>query len=103
MKYPSFGDSNLKTVNEALDIAEDKTGDFYKFSLGQWKRHRYDVKTQAELHNDEITSFAFALLNKCSNITKGFESKTKSVHQDQRSCRTYRPSLSGVSAAISQQ
>lgn len=77
MKYPSFGDSNLKTVNEALDIAEDKTGDYYKFSLGQWKRHRYDVKTQTDLHNDEIASFAFALLNKCSNITDGFESKTK--------------------------
>ena len=77
MTYRSFGDNNLKTVNEALDIAEDKTGDYYKFSLAQWKRHRYDIKTQTKLHDNEIASFAFALLNKCSSITSGFESKTK--------------------------
>ena len=77
MTYLSFEGNNLKTVSEALDIAEDKTGDFYKFSFGQWKRHHYDVKTLKLLSEDEITSYAFALLNKCSRVINGFESKTK--------------------------
>ncbi|MBW2609377.1 MAG: hypothetical protein JRC68_03410 [Deltaproteobacteria bacterium] len=73
----AFEDSNLKTVSDALDIAEDKIGDFYKFSFGQWKRHRYDVKTLSYLSDNEITSYAFALLNKCSGAAHGFESKTR--------------------------
>jgi hypothetical protein len=67
----------MKAVSEALDIAEDKTGNHYKFSLGQWKRHHYDVKTLMSLADDEITSYAFAMLNKCSRLTEGYESKTK--------------------------
>jgi hypothetical protein len=66
MAYWSFEDNTLTTVSDALQIAEDKTGDFYKFSFNQWKRHRYDVKTQSSLTDSEITSYAFALLNKCS-------------------------------------
>ena len=77
MRYSSFEDNNLRMAGNALDIAEDKTGDFYKFSFAQWKRHCYDVKTQASLTDNEITSYAFALLNKCSRIISGFESKTK--------------------------
>ena len=77
MNFLSFEGKDLITVSEALDIAEDKTGDFYKFSLGQWKRHRYDVKTLSSLNNNEISAHAFALLNKCSRITRGFESKTR--------------------------
>jgi len=77
MNFLSFEGKDLITVSEALDIAEDKTGDFYKFSFGQWKRHRYDVKTLSSLNNNEITTHAFALLNKCSRINGGFESKTK--------------------------
>jgi hypothetical protein len=75
MTYWSFEDDNLKTVSDALHIAEDKTGDFYKFSFSQWKRHRYDVKTQSSLSNDEITTYAFALLNKCSMPDEGIEKK----------------------------
>jgi len=77
MSYLAFEDKNIEEVSEALDIAEDKTGDYYKFSFGQWKRHHYDVKTLISLADDEITSYAFALLNKCSRITEGYESKSK--------------------------
>ena len=73
----SFESANLVTVSEALAVAEDKTGDFYKFSFGQWKRHRYDVRTLSSLSGNEITQHAFALLNKCSRCINGFESKTK--------------------------
>ena len=64
MAYLPFNDDDLLTLNEALDIAEDATGNFYKFSLGQWKRHRYDVKTLSSLKANEIAQQAFALLNK---------------------------------------
>ena len=65
------------TVSDALDIAEDATGNFFKFSLGQWKRHRYEVKTRPLLNGDEISKHAFAVLNKCSRVADGFEPKTK--------------------------
>jgi len=79
MTFWPFGKEDLYTVSEALAIAEDKTGDFYKFSFGQWKRHRYDVKTLLDLKNREITPNAFALLNKCSRVIDNFESKTKKM------------------------
>lgn len=72
-----FKSEELSTVSDALEIAEDNTGDFYKFSFDQWKRHHYDVKTLSSLDDGEIASDAFALLNKRSRITTGFDSKTK--------------------------
>ena len=68
---------DISTVSEALGIAEEKTGDFYKFSFGQWKRHRYDVRTLPVLRDDEIASHAFALLNRCPRVTGDFESISK--------------------------
>jgi hypothetical protein len=72
-----FEDKSIEVLNEALVIAEDRTSDYYKFSFGQWKRHHYDVKTFISLEEDEIASYAFALLNKRSRLVEGFESKTK--------------------------
>ena len=77
MAFPSFKKESLFTVSEALGIAEDKTGDFYKFSFGQWKKHRYDVKTRSSLHHDEISGLAFAMLNKCSRIISRCDSRTR--------------------------
>lgn len=77
MTYLAFKDDNIDTISEALTIAEDKIGDYYKFSLGQWKRHQYDVKTLLSLEENEITSFAFALLKKSSRVIEGFDSSTK--------------------------
>jgi len=70
----AFEDRDIKDLSDALDIAEDTTGNFYKFSFGQWKRHRYDVKTFASLSENEITKYAFAMLNKYSRAAKGYES-----------------------------
>ena len=64
MAFLSFAYDHLKKVGEALDIAEDMTGNFYKFSLKQWKRHRFDVKTLSSLDGKEITNQAFAMLHK---------------------------------------
>lgn len=77
MNFLPFDSEDIKTVGEAHDIAEERITDFYKFSLGQWQRHKYDVKTLSILRREEITSHAFALLNRCSHVTNGFESKTK--------------------------
>ena len=78
MTFWSFKDYDLVTIGDALDIAEDTTGNFYKFSTGQWKRHTYEVKTLLSLSSDEISKYAFALLNKGSRVVDdGLESKTK--------------------------
>jgi hypothetical protein len=77
MTFLSFEHNDLMTVSEALDISEDATGNFFKLSLGQWKRHRYEVKTLPSLSGSEISKHAFAMLNKCSRIVSGFEPKTK--------------------------
>ena len=73
MTVGSFEYADIVTASEALEIAEDRTTDFYKFSAGQWKRHRYDVKTLSSLKQDEISLNAFALLNKCYRVRGGGE------------------------------
>jgi len=64
MIHAPFKKEHMTTVSEALDIAEDRTGDYFKFSAGQWKRHRYDVKTLSQLTNLERVPRVFALLKK---------------------------------------
>jgi hypothetical protein len=59
-----FNRNDIFKVSEALDVAEDVTGNYYKFSLKQWNRHKYDVKTSNSLRKQEISKHAFALLNK---------------------------------------
>ena len=77
MTFFSFKDREINAVDEALTVAEDKIGDFYKFSFGQWKRHQYEVKTLSTLHSHEIIPDTFAILSKGSRNTEGYESKTK--------------------------
>jgi hypothetical protein len=78
MTFWPFKSEDMLTVSEALEIAEDKTGDYYKFSAGQWRRHPYDIKTLSELKRYQIVPNAFALLHKCANVLNGFELKTHS-------------------------
>ena len=80
MQLRSFKHNDLTLVSDALDIAEDAIGNFFKFSLGQWKRHSYDVRTLSALTKDEIRPNAFALLNKSSKAMADFESKVR--HRD---------------------
>ena len=70
-----FEDYDLITLSDALDIAEDVTSNFYKYSTGQWKKHPYEVKTLRFLSKEEISESVFALLNKGSMITESFEPK----------------------------
>jgi hypothetical protein len=77
MELRPFKQNDLTLVSDALDIAEDATGNFFKFSLGQWKRHRYDVRTLSTLTKNEIRPHVFALLNKGAKVIGEFESKAK--------------------------
>lgn len=77
MALRSFSHPDLITVSDALDIAEDVTGNFFKFSFGQWKRHRYDVRTLCSLNRHEIRPRAFALLSKGIKQISEYESKTR--------------------------
>jgi hypothetical protein len=77
MTYSPFKREQLMTVSEALDIAEDRIGAHYKFSSGQWKRHRYDVKTLSGLRRSEIVPEAFALLYKGVKRPSQFEPEAR--------------------------
>jgi len=77
MHLQSFQGEYISTMSEALGIAEERTGDFYKFSLGQWKRHRYDVKTLLGLGTDEVRPHAFAFLKKGTRVISDFEPKSR--------------------------
>jgi hypothetical protein len=77
MNLQSFQGEYISTLSEALGIAEERTGDYYKFSMGQWKRHRYDVKSLPRLGIDEIRPHAFALLKKGTSVINDFESKSR--------------------------
>lgn len=90
MDLQSFQGEYITTMSEALGIAEERTGDYYQFSLGQWKRHRYDVKTLEDFGTDEARPRAFALLKKGTSVVGDFESKSRErdcyficLHDDQ--------------------
>jgi hypothetical protein len=77
MIHVPFKKEELLTVSEALEIAEDRTGDHFKFSSGQWKRHRYDVKTLSQLASDEVIPDVFALLKKSDKQKKEVEPSSR--------------------------
>jgi hypothetical protein len=77
MNLAPFSREDLFTASEALHIAEDKIGDFFKFSSGQWKRHPFSVRTLAQLTEVEIISDAFALLQKHAWAEEGRDSLAK--------------------------
>jgi hypothetical protein len=73
----SFRQNELITVSDALEIAEDATGNFFKTSIAQSNRYGYDVKTLSSLKQWEISSFALAVLSKGMRALKDFEPRTK--------------------------
>ena len=57
---PSFNDNQLEAVNRAVLLAEELVSNHYKMSSSQWLGPRYDVKTLAELEQNEIIDGPFA-------------------------------------------
>lgn len=69
MKVLCFKKKDFKIISEALEIAEDVTANFYKFSTSEWKRRlKYDVKTLIALKKHQISNKAFALI--CKDVIK---------------------------------
>jgi hypothetical protein len=77
MFHAPFKKEDLRTVSDALDIAEDRTGDYFKFSSGQWRRHRYDVKTLSQLASHEVVPDVFALLKKTAKARDRIEPRSR--------------------------
>ena len=77
MGLSPFTRENMLTASDALHIAEDKIGDFFKFSSGQWKNHPFFVRTLADLSEGQIVSDAFALLEKQSSNRDCLEHREK--------------------------
>jgi hypothetical protein len=73
----SFKKNDLTVISDALEIAEDATGNFYKFSLGQWKRHQYDVKTRFSLDTEALSASALAVLLKSMRKVEDVDWKSK--------------------------
>jgi hypothetical protein len=51
-------------LRDALEIAEDLTGEHYGISRKDWKRYPYDLKTLEHLRKEEVTDMGFAQLAK---------------------------------------
>ncbi len=63
MKVLHFRKKDFKIIAEALEVAEDLTANFYKFSTSEWKnKHKYDLKTLIALNRHQVINNAFALL-----------------------------------------
>ena len=56
----TFDREQMGVVNEAVALAEEITSNHFKYTLSQWRRSRYDIRTAGDLHGPEITDKAFA-------------------------------------------
>ncbi|MBN2034698.1 MAG: hypothetical protein JW836_15630 [Deltaproteobacteria bacterium] len=77
MSLSPFNRENILTASDALHIAEDKIGDFFKLSSGQWKKYPFFVRTLANLSEGQIVPDAFALLEKSSTKSDYLEDREK--------------------------
>ena len=55
-----FEPDQMAFVNEAVEMAEELTSNYFKYSTSQWRRSRYDVRTLKDLRQDETTDEAFS-------------------------------------------
>jgi len=55
-----FNDQDIRTVNESVSRAEDLVSSYYKMSSSQLLELKYDIKTLADLGDDEIVHGPFA-------------------------------------------
>ncbi len=67
----TFKDEELTIVNNAVAMAEEVVSNHYKMSASQWLRPKYDVKTLADLAEDEIVSGPFAQIIRYEGKLRG--------------------------------
>ncbi|MBW2678181.1 MAG: hypothetical protein JRD49_11520 [Deltaproteobacteria bacterium] len=56
----TFNPEAIKIVNSSAAMAEELVSNFYKMSASEWLHPKYDVKTRADLTEDEIVDGPFA-------------------------------------------
>jgi len=61
-KLKLFTPDQVTVINDAVAMSEEIISDFYKISQSQWLRSRYDIKTLADLEQEEIVDGRFAHL-----------------------------------------
>ena len=70
-KHPVFNAAQIQVVNQAVAMAEELVSNYYKMSLNEWLRPKYDVKTLDELSPDEIVDGPYAQLVRYQGQRKG--------------------------------
>lgn len=70
-KYPAFNAAQIHVVNQAVAMAEELVSNYYKMSLNEWLRPKYDIKTLAELSPNEIVDGPYAQLVRYQGQRKG--------------------------------
>lgn len=56
----TFSETDLVVVNNAVAMAEELVSNHFKMSASQWLQPKYDVRTLADLGDDEIVDGPFA-------------------------------------------
>jgi hypothetical protein len=68
VELEQFNGAEIKQINEAVEVAEDLTNNYFKFSTNEWKKMRYDIRTLAHLYPEEITNDALAQVIKYTRL-----------------------------------
>lgn len=70
-----FSLEQLSVIYQAVSVSEESVADYYKLSVNQWLRHRYDIKTAVDLGPAEIVKGPFAQVvryeGKRNNVSLG--------------------------------
>lgn len=66
-----FTTPQIKIINHSVSLAEELVCNFFKMSATQWLRHRYDVKTYADLDTHEKVEGPFAQIVRYSCQKEG--------------------------------
>lgn len=65
-----FSPGQIENVQAATRVAEEMVSDAYKMSPSQWRGPKYDVRTLAELNENEIVSGPFAQIVRYRGVRK---------------------------------
>lgn len=55
-----FHEAQIRIINDAAEMAEELVSNYYKLSATQWLHRKYDIKTLADLNENEIVEGPFA-------------------------------------------
>ena len=71
IKHPTFDRGQIHTVNQAVTMAEELVSNYFKMSLNEWLKPKYDVKTLADLNSNEIVQGPYAQIIRYQGQRKG--------------------------------